>query len=328
MDRPVRPGVAVLLSASVFLCLGSGCGKEGGNRTTKVSSAEPVRQKEVAQPTETAMPGPKPNGNVSLKLVPENPDALTGLRAVLANSPPGARMLPENFRWFVNGVETEGEKNRLPGKILRRDDIVHATATVAVNGEDVSLESSPSIIGNARPEIVSADLSPLTPRKGEVMRVAPRGRDADGDTVTFRMRWFVNDEEIPGETSDKLSLKTVSKGSWVHAEVQSFDGIAAGSKMFTPKILVVNAPPIVDRVAFTQGEGSVYSANVMVIDPDGDPVTIRQKTLPEGVVLSGSVLTGDVSPLPPGTEAPVVLRISDGDGGDIEYTFRLTSSQK
>jgi hypothetical protein len=324
----MRPGVAFLLSASVVLCLGIGCGKEGGNRTTKVSSAEPVKKKEVAHPTETAMPAPNQASNVSLKLVPENPDALTGLRAVLAGTPPGARILPENFRWFVNGVETEGEKNRLPGKTLRRDDIVHATATVAVNGEDVSLESSPSIIGNARPETVSADLSPLAPRTGKEIRAVSRGRDADGDTVTFRVRWFVNDEEIPGEKAETLSLKNVSKGSWVHAEVQSFDGIAAGSKMFTPKILVVNSPPVVDRVAFTQGEGSGYSAHVMVTDPDGDTVTIRQKTLPEGVVLSGSVLTGDVSSLPPGTEAPVVLRISDGDGGDIEYSFRLTSSKK
>jgi len=324
----MRHSVAVLLSASVFLCLGFGCGKEGGNRTTKVSSAEPVMQREVAHPKETAMPAPKPDSNVSLKLVPENPDALTGLRAELAGAPPGARMLPENFRWFVNGVETGGEKDRLQGKYLRRDDIVHASATVAVNGVDVSLESPPATVRNAYPETVSADLSPLAPKKGEVVRVVCKGKDADGDTVTFRVRWFVNDEEISGERSETLSLKTVSKGSWVHAEVQSFDGIAAGSKMFTPKILMVNSPPVVGRVVFTQGEGSVFSAQVMVTDPDGDPVTIQQKTLPEGVVLSGSVLSGDVSSLPPGTEAPVVLRISDGDGGDIEYSFRLTSSQK
>ena len=324
----MRPGVAVVLSASVFLCLGLGCGQEGGNRTTKVSSAEPVVQTEVAHPTETAMPAPKPDCNVSLKLVPENPNALTGLRAELADCPPGAQMVPENLRWFVNGTEVEGEKNRLPGKSLRRDDIVHALATVPVYGEDVSLESSPAIVLNATPETVSADLSPLAPKKGEVVRVACKGRDGDGDTVTFRVRWFVNDKEISGETSETLSLKNVSKGSWVHTEVQSFDGIAAGSKMFTSKILVVNAPPIVDRVKFTQGEGSVFSAQVMVTDPDGDPVTIQQKTLPEGVVLSGSVLAGDLSSLPPGTEAPVVLRISDGDGGDIEYSFRLTSSQK
>jgi hypothetical protein len=324
----MRTGIAVLLSASVILCLGFGCGKEGGNRTTKVSSAEPIREKEAAHTKETAMPATKPDGSVSLKLVPENPNALTGLRAELAGVPPGGRMIPGNFRWFVNGVETEGEKDRLPGNDLRRDDIVHATATVAVHGEEVSLESPPATVRNAHPETVSADLSPLAPKTGEVVQVACRGRDADGDTVTFRVRWFVNDEEIPGETAETVSLKKVSKGSWIHAEVQSFDGIAAGSKMFTPKILVVNAPPIVDRVVFTQGEGSVFSARVMVTDPDGDPVTIREKTLPKGVVLSGSVLTGEVSSLPPGTEAPVVLRISDGDGGDLEYSFRLTSSEK
>jgi hypothetical protein len=324
----MRTGVAVLLSASVFLCLGFGCGKEGGNRTAKVSSEESMMKNEVSQQNETATPVPKPNGKVLLKLVPENPDALTGLRVELEGTPPGARMLPENIRWFVNGVETEGENDRLQGRYLRRDDIVHALATVAVDREEVTLESSPATVRNARPETVSAKLSPLAPKTGEEVRVVCRGRDADGDPVTFRVRWFVNDEEIPGETSETLSLKTISKGSWVHAEVQSFDGISDGSKMFTQKILVVNSPPVVDRVVFTQGERSVYSAKVMVTDPDGDPVTIRQKTLPEGSVLSGSVLTGDVSSLPNGSQAPVVLRISDGDGGDIEYSFRLTSSQK
>ncbi len=235
----MRTGIAVLLSASVFLALGFGCEKGGGNRTAKGSSSEPMGQTEVAHPTETAMPAPKPDGTVSLKLVPENPDALTGLRAELAGTPPGARMLPENLRWFVNGVETEVGIDRLQGNDLRRDDIVHASATVEVNGQDLFLESPPVTVQNAHPETLSADLSPNTPRTGELMRVACRGRDVDGD-----------------------------------------------------------------------------------------PVTIRQKTLPEGVVLSGTVLTGDVSSIPPGTKAPVVLRISDGDGGDIEYSFRLTSSQK
>jgi hypothetical protein len=324
----MRTGVAVLLSASVFMCLEVGCGKQGENRPPKVSSAESMMQNEVSHQKETAVPAPKPNGKVSLKLVPENPDALTGLRAELEGTPPGARMLPENIRWFVNGVETEGKSDRLQGKYLRRDNIVHALATVKIDGEEVTIESPPATVRNAPPEIVSADLSPLAPRTGEVVQAVCRGKDADGDAVTFRVRWFVNDGEIPGETSETLSLKTIPKGSWVHAEVQSYDGIEAGSKMFTKKILVVNAPPVVDRVVVTQGEGSVFSANVMVTDPDGDPVTIRQKTLPEGVVLSGSVLTGDVSSLLPGTKAPVVLRISDGDGGDIEYSFQLTSSQK
>ncbi len=163
----MRPGVAVLLAASVFLCLGFGCGKEGGNRTTKVSSAEPMMQTEVAHPKETEIPASKPDGYVSLKLVPENPDALTGLRAELEGTPPGARMLPENLRWFVNGVETEGERDRLQGKHLRRNDIVHATATVSVNREDASLESPPATECETPPPRLSRRIClPLLPRRG------------------------------------------------------------------------------------------------------------------------------------------------------------------
>lgn len=323
----MKTRVVVLLFVPLFLYFGSGCEKQGGNRTTGVPPVDSMTQKEVPR-QETVVPAPKPESSISLKLVPENPDALTGLRVGLQGATPGGRTLPKNIRWFVNGVETEGEKTRLPGKDLRRGDTVRVMATVVVNGEEISLESPSVTVGNAYPETVSAELSPLAPRTGEVVRIVAKGKDPDGDPVTFRVRWFVNDKEVPGASSESLFLKTIPKGSWVHAEVQSFDGIATGSKMFTSKILVVNSPPIVDRVIVMQGEGSVYSANVMVTDPDGDPVTIRQKTIPEGSVLSGSILTGDVSSLPPGTEAPVVLRISDGDGGDTEYSFLLSSSQK
>jgi len=323
----MKTSAFVLLFISLFLYFGSGCGKEGGNRTTGVSPVDSMIQKEVPR-QETVLPSPKPESNVSLKLVPENPDALTGIRVKLESAAPGARILEENLRWFVNGAETGGGNAWLQGEYLQRGDTVHVLATVVVNGEEISLESLPVTVENSYPETVSAELSPLAPRTGEMVRVVAKGKDADGDPVTFRVRWFINDKEIPGESSDALSLKTVPKGSWLHAEVQSFDGIVAGSKMLTSKILVVNSPPVVDRVTIAQGNGSIYSASVMVTDPDGDTITIGQKTLPEGVVLSGSVLTGEVSSFPPGTEEPVVLHISDGDGGDIEYSFRLTSSQK
>jgi hypothetical protein len=326
MDSSMKTRAIVLLFVLLFLSFGSGCGKEGGNRTTGVSPVDSMIQKEVPR-QERASPSPKPETNVSLKLLPENPDALTGIRVKLESAAPGSRILEENLRWFVNGAEIGRGNVRLQGKYIQRGETVHVLATVVVNGEEIFLESAPVTVENSYPETVSAELSPLAPRTGEVVRVVAKGRDADGDPVTFRVRWFVNDKEISGESSDLFSLKTVPKGSWLHAEVQSFDGIAAGSKMLTSKVLVVNSPPVVDRVTIAQGDGSVYSASVMVTDPDGDPVTIHQKTLPEGVVLSGNILTGDVSSFPPGTEAPVVLHISDGDGGDIEYSFRLASQK-
>src|SRR3990170_3006334 len=83
-------------------------------------------------------------------------------------------------------------------------------------------------------------------------------------------------------------------------------------------------PPVVEGVDVSKGSGARYTGRVRVRDPDGDPVSIRPKSLPEGVTLSGTVLSWEESAVPQGSEIPVVLLVSDGDGGDIEYVFRIS----
>jgi hypothetical protein len=46
------------------------------------------------------------------------------------------------------------------------------------------------------------------------------------------------------------------------------------------------------------------------------------------VALSGTALSWRESDLPPGKDAPVVLLLSDGDGGDVEFSFLLVSGEK
>jgi hypothetical protein len=92
-------------------------------------------------------------------------------------------------------------------------------------------------------------------------------------------------------------------------------------------VLVLNAPPVVDQLE-VKGDGTKFTAIVRASDPDEDPLVILAKSLPPGVALIGYTLRWDAAAVPPGTEAPVVLRVSDGDGGEIEYSFMLSSAQK
>jgi hypothetical protein len=196
-----------------------------------------------------------------------------------------------------------------------------------VNGERISVDSPKAIVQNALPEIVSVSISPPAPKKGATLRLVVSSRDADGDPVSHRCRWFLDDKEIPEGTAETLSPAKGSKNSWVHAEVQAYDGIALGSKAFSPKVRIVNAPPVVEGVDVSRGSGERYTGRVRVTDPDGDPVSIRPKSVPEGVTLSGTALSWEESAVPQGSEIPVILLVSDGDGGDIEYVFRISRSQ-
>jgi hypothetical protein len=212
--------------------------------------------------------------------------------------------------------------------MIRRGDRVQANAELSVSGERVTLTSQEVPVRNCLPEVLTAELSDTAPKTGQELRVLVRGWDADGDPVSFRYRWSLNDKEVEGQSMNALSLEKVPKGTWVHAEVQAFDGIDAGSKRFTSRVRVVNSPPVVEQVSITSGEGGYFTANLRVRDADGDPVTILAKSLPEGIDLSETALSWRESALPPGKDAPVVLLLSDGDGGDVEYSFRLIASQK
>jgi len=296
-----------------------GCGK-GEERKDSIP-APPASSTSPPPPAKTPLP-------TNLVLTPENPDARSGVRAIPAGLSPGGVVRWEKVTWFINGTEFQGESELLPPGMIRRGDRVRASAELAMSGERVTLASREVSVRNCLPEVLAAELSDTAPKTGQEIRVLVKGRDDDGDPVSFRYRWFLNETEEEGQSTNAHSLEKVPKGTWVHAEVQAFDGIDAGSKRFTPRVRVVNSPPVVEQISITRGEGGHLTANLRVRDADGDPVTILAKTLPEGVALSGTALSWQESSIPSGMEAPIVLLLSDGDGGDLEYSFRLNAGQK
>ena len=259
-------------------------------------------------------------------LTPVNPDAVSGIRAGLIVAS-GTPVIVERVRWIVNGEQVESEGMRLAGQSLRRGDVVSAWAEVRVGEERSMVSSSDVTIGNSLPEATSAELVPLTPMAGDTLRAVARGRDADGDPVSFRYRWFVDGKESPGDNTSQFAVRKGSRDAWIHAEVESYDGIAKGSRLFTPKVQVLNAHPAVEKVDMGR-DGDRFTATVRVSDPDGDSVDLQAKSLPHGVSLSGNVLSWEPDAISAGTEALVVLVLSDGNGGNAEYSFRLGSSQK
>jgi hypothetical protein len=280
----------------------------------------------MQEASKSIVPDATPQG-FALRLLPENPDVLTGIRASL--SMPGGRekVTMGRVHWYINGTEVAIENPQLPGTSYRRGDVVSARAEVQRKEGEFILSAPAVTVRNALPDSVSADFSTLVPVAGDTVRVSALGKDPDGDVVTFRFQWYANDKLLEGEPGDSFRLRKGMKGMWIQAEVQAFDGIAEGSRLRTPKVQVLNAPPVVDQLE-VKGDGTKFTAIVRASDPDGDPLVILAKSLPPGAALIGNILSWDAVAVPPGTDIPVVLRISDGDGGEIEYSFRLSSAQK
>jgi hypothetical protein len=319
---------AGFIALAVFISA-MGCGGGGGAGSPKggqPGSVLPPTGSTEPQGTSKSIVPDTPQG-FALRLIPENPDVLTGIRASL--SMPGGRekVTMGKVHWYINGSEVALENQQLPGTSYRRGDVVSAGAEIRRKEGEFILSAPAVTVQNALPDAVSADLSMLIPVVGDTVRVSASGKDPDGDQVTFRYHWYANDKLVEGETGDSFRVRKGMKGMWIQAEVQAFDGIAEGSRLQTPKVQVLNAPPVVDQVE-VQGDGTKFTAVVRASDPDGDLIAILAKSLPSGVSLIGDTLRWDAAAVLPGTQIPVVLRISDGDGGEIEYSFRLSSDQK
>lgn len=316
--------------AAAVLISAMGCGGGGGAGGPKggqPGSVMPPAGSTGPQVTsKSIVPNAAPQG-FALRLIPANPDVLTGIRASLSMQGGREKVTMGRVHWYINGSEAAIEDPQLPGTSYRRGDVVSARAEIRRKEGEFNLFAPAVTVQNALPDAVSADLSTLIPVAGDTVRVSAVGKDPDGDKVTFRYHWYENDKPVVGETGVSIKVRKGMKGMWIQAEAQAFDGIAEGSRLRTPKVRVLNAPPVVDQLE-VKGDGTKFTAIVRASDPDGDPIVIRAKSLPPGVALIGNTMSWDAAAVLPGTEIPVVLRISDGDGGEIEYSFQLSSSQK
>lgn len=316
--------------AAAVLISAVGCGGGGGGGSPKggqPGSVLPPADSTGPQGASKSVVAETTPQGFALRLIPENPDVSTGIRASL--SMPGGRekATMRRVQWHIDGTEVVTENPQLPGTSYRRGDVVSARAEVRRKEGEFLLSAPAVTVRNALPDAVSADLSTLVPVAGDSVRVSASGRDPDRDVVTFRYHWYANDKLVEGEIEDSFRIRKGMKGMWIQAEVQAFDGIAEGSRLRTLKVRVLNAPPVVDQLE-VKGDGTKFTAIVRASDPDGDPLVILAKSLPPGVALIGNTLSWDDAAVPPGTEIPVVFRVSDGDGGEIEYSFRLSSEQK
>lgn len=132
------------------------------------------------------------------------------------------------------------------------------------------------IKGNNPPVINEVSLLPLNPTIQSEISVRILASDKNGDPLTYRVKWFVNEKEI-GEGMS-LKYEEAKKGDEISAEVTPFDGKEWGKTVKTneitigglaPRIISLNISP---ESLFTTTPQVVVSA--MVEDPDNDSIKL------------------------------------------------------
>src|SRR5262245_47532882 len=194
-------------------------------------------------------------------------------------------------------------------------------------------DSRPSGSDNHPPVVKLISILPSPPTLASPLTIQVEAQDPDLNTVEFRYRWMVNDTVITGQTHESFPPELLKRGDQVMVEVTPFDGMIEGAPLRSSPASVVNTAPIISDVGIDfdhQAQGRRLLANVSVIDPDNDPVSLVYRwRKSETVLKEGEENALDVSGLTAKDTILVEVTASDGnaDGATtVTERFTLTNS--
>ena len=265
---------------------------------------------------------PVAGADVSVFVVPSSPTRISPPTvSVAAGSGPGAELL--GIRWMVNDSE-RGEGRVLSASEFQRGDRIRAVVALRTGGGAREIATPEVVAGNALPAVESVTFDPRVPAAGSRIRAIVSAADPDGDPLTFRYEWYLDNVSVPGD-GDALDLKKARRGSFVHVRVTPNDGIADGAWRHSPVHEIGNASPVVrSKPPESIPPSRVLIHRIVAEDPDGDRLTYTLERGPKGMSLDGSTLTWKVSDEEIGNPAEVAVRISDSNGGETLLTMTLT----
>jgi hypothetical protein len=211
----------------------------------------------------------------------------------------------------------------MPAGAARKGDEIQVEATVARPGGTVAVRSGKVRVANAPPRVTGAGLSNLSPGKGETLVATASAEDPDRDAIRWNFRWRIDGKVVQEGENPALRLSTAKRGDEVYCEAVPNDGEATGPTLATQIVTVRNSPPIIRSTPPSgAGPGGVFSYRVMADDPDGDPLVFTMTEGPKGASFDEGTFRWTPTPEFRGT-APVVLRLSDGAGGEARQEFVL-----
>jgi hypothetical protein len=161
---------------------------------------------------------------------------------------------PEDYivQWYVNDVAMRGQVNPMildSANFVRGDEVYVALTAKDAYGTGNSVTSDPLTVINTAPTapVVDVDgVGRVTPSEDVDLGcfVDTESEDDDGDSVTYRYAWYVNDV-LNAETTDSLSASQTAFADVVYCTVMPNDGRDNGdlATSLTVTIQDVNAPP-------------------------------------------------------------------------------------
>lgn len=169
-------------------------------------------------------------------------------------------------------------------------------------------------------------ITPETPKIGDSVKVSYEAASAgEGAALPITYEWRRNGEKL-AETSNTLLLTPdFKKGDKIDLTL-TLEGEKGKKNSWYGKLSIANSPPeIVSATDLIKMDGNRFTFQVKAKDADGDPLKYSLKSSTEGATIDSS--TGKVIfTVPEGKKGkvPVIVAVTDGNGGEATYTFEMT----
>jgi hypothetical protein len=232
------------------------------------------------------------------------------------------------FLWLRNNQEIPGATGPVLGtSSFGRGDKIGVVVGVPANGNEAPRKLRAEIgVSNSAPTVTHVTMSLNTASGKAEVQTTVEGVDPDQDRMDYTYQWFKNDAPIANATAASLPASAFTRGDQVAVEVVASDGTDKSPPFRSEPLALDNHPP-----QFTSQPGapapadSTFHYAAVATDPDGDKLRYELVTGPSGMTVDADGSVNWV--LPPREqrrgEQPVVLRASDGAGGEATQQFTI-----
>jgi len=260
----------------------------------------------------------------SISISPSNPTTSDSLTASSTSSDADMDAIVQTeYRWLKNGVLTTSSSLILDASDTSKNDIWSVEIRVNDGTDWSAWTTSPTIqILNTRPQLNSASISATEASTDQDITVNASMSDADGDTLTSIIVWYLDGTEQPAYNNlATLPSSATTKGDTWTAVLQADDGETSSSQSETVSVLIVNSEP---NLSITLNQTITSQDDLflqtIISDVDEDLLEISSITWLRNGFREGSL--DDVSVVPssylgPGQEWSVEVIATDGESSVV-----------
>ena len=217
-----------------------------------------------------------------------------------------------SYEWTINGSSASGSMT-LEASTLSVGDVASCSATPNDGQDDGGAMSSSEVtVENSAPVLNSVTLSTAAPYRADTLTLTIDSNDANGDTLTESVAWYVNGSMVSSASS--LELSSYNVGDSVYATVTVDDGSATAS-LSSETVTVMNHTPTIDSASLS--DLNPYTDTVLTVSVTSSMIRDTLTTSYHWKVNGNSVSTDnslDGATYFDNGDAIVLVTVDDGRG--------------